>query len=724
MEQQAADLSAKLLATENLSVIRARTGTASFDIETRVLTIPMWKNMTPQIEEMLVGHEVGHALYTGEQYFKPIEANPKIKSYLNVLEDVRIEKLIKRKYPGMRKRMSEGYRQLNDRDFFGTKQIQDFDQLLLIDKINLYYKAGFQCGVKFTPEEKIFVNRAERCETVDEVIKLAEDVWEYSKQKAEEEKEQKKNRAKSKPPEDDEDEEDHEQQPSDSEDSDESEETPDESEEETNTDPTPETNGNSSQDEEIDLESKTERAFKQNLDGSSDNGTEFVYWKFDKKYFNDPLIPFTTILNETKTPEEWAKVPPSNNIYQNSYRNITPEQLAQIEQDQLRDYEKFKIESARTVNYLVKEFEMKKSAQLHKRAQISKSGSLDMKKIYAYKLQDDLFKRVQSLPEGKNHGMLMLLDWSGSMSSVLIDTIKQVINLAMFCRRIQIPFRVLAFTSDYHNKHVDGLAHNAYIKSMMETPGMLNSNSNFHLLELFSDKMSNSEFNSMCRRSLHYKFTWNKGYSISGTPLNEALVWVYHNIGDYIKQCNIEKMTMITLTDGDGSALNGWKRGIADQRSEVVNNAYRTIRQRHFVKDEVTQKTYEINKYGGVQTTAILQMIKDRYNCAVVGFYICDTGRRSLRSALASNLPSFKGSVEETIDSWKDKFRDDGFVSLSNTGRDELFLIAQTSTKITEGELEVTSDMRANTVAKNFTKYMNVKRTSRVLLNRFVALIA
>jgi len=188
MEMRASDLSARLLATENLSVVRARTRTASFDIKSRVLTLPMWKEMTPDIEDMLIGHEVGHALYTTEEYMTPIEQNPKLKGYLNILEDVRIEKLIKRKYPGLRKRMSDGYKQLNERDFFGVRALQSLDTLLLIDRINLYFKAGYFCGVKFSPQEKLFVERAERTETIEDVIALANDVYEYSKKDVEERK--------------------------------------------------------------------------------------------------------------------------------------------------------------------------------------------------------------------------------------------------------------------------------------------------------------------------------------------------------------------------------------------------------------------------------------------------------------------------------------------------------------------------------------------------------
>jgi len=160
MEIKSSDISARLLATENLSITRANSSTASFDIKNRLLTIPLWKDMTPQIEDMLIAHEVGHALYTGIEYMDPIKKNLKLKSYINVLEDVRIEKLIKRKYPGLRKSMNDGYKQLIEKDFFGIKQIQSLDELLLIDKINLYYKVGFSSGVSFTPEEKVFVDWA------------------------------------------------------------------------------------------------------------------------------------------------------------------------------------------------------------------------------------------------------------------------------------------------------------------------------------------------------------------------------------------------------------------------------------------------------------------------------------------------------------------------------------------------------------------------------------
>jgi hypothetical protein len=721
MEMKASDLSARLLATENLSVVRARARTASFDIKSRVLTLPMWKDMTPEIEDMLIGHEVGHALYTLDQYMEPLKENPKMMSYMNILEDVRIEKLIKRKYPGLRKRMNEGYKQLNDRDFFGTKQVQDFDTLLLIDKINLYFKAGFSCGVTFTPDEKVFVNRAERTETVEDVIELANDVYAYSKQQAEE----RKQRMQAENPQDLEDEEDEDpiMGDFDIEHDDEFDEMDDEGLQETSKGGS--TKQNDDQSEDHDLESKTERVFRDKLDDLADESTEYTYWKFDTEYFEDPVIGYKRVLNETKSPDQWEN---ESRNYTTRYMN--EEQLAAYHAAQTKDYEQFKTESTRTVNYLVKEFEMKKSAQLNKRAMVSKVGSLDMKKIYAYKLKDDLFKRVTSLPQGKNHGMILLVDWSGSMDSVLQDTLKQVINLAMFCNRVQIPYRVFAFTTDYNERATTSMEtiekHRAWIRAKIESgENILATSEKFNLLELFSNKMSKVEFTSMCKRVLDYRFRWNEKYNTGGTPLNEALVHVYNTLGQYIKNNSIEKTTFITLTDGEGGSLGTYgHKYLDDSRTEVVDGVYKRIKSKHFIRDDVTQKTYELKRDARFQTETILRMIKDRYNISSVGFHICENRRRDLSGALHSNLPSFQGDSFAVIETWRKDFRSQGFASVKNTGRDDLFIIPNSSTKIDEGDLKIDGDANAKVIAKNFGKYLNVKKTSRVLLNRFVALVA
>ena len=101
---------AKLLATENVTVEHGNYSTASFDVKNRVLRLPIWKEMSGNLYDLLVLHEVGHALFTPEEGMHDAKGHGKgFKSFLNVVEDARIERKIKVKYPGGRRSFIEGY---------------------------------------------------------------------------------------------------------------------------------------------------------------------------------------------------------------------------------------------------------------------------------------------------------------------------------------------------------------------------------------------------------------------------------------------------------------------------------------------------------------------------------------------------------------------------------------------------------------------------------------
>ena len=54
---------AKLLATENITIQHNKVSTASFDVKTRELVIPIMKEMSKDIQDLMTLHEVGHALF-------------------------------------------------------------------------------------------------------------------------------------------------------------------------------------------------------------------------------------------------------------------------------------------------------------------------------------------------------------------------------------------------------------------------------------------------------------------------------------------------------------------------------------------------------------------------------------------------------------------------------------------------------------------------------------
>jgi len=458
------------------------------------------------------------------------------------------------------------------------------------------------------------------------------------------------------------------------------------------------------EDVEKEVEATTEKTFSEKLEELADGKTEYNYFTLDENHFIDPVVSYKTIIEETKIIDE--------------------EMFSSSDKKAL---EQFKVESGRVVNYLIKEFEMRKSAQLYKRAQTSKIGSLDMGKVWSYKLNDDLFKRVTMIPKGKNHGMIFLLDWSGSMQYVIDDTMQQVINLAMFCQRAQIPYQVFAFTTQYDIFKGEYEREKLRAKQLevMSKENVLGNavNSSFGLLELFSSKMSNMEFNTMVRRTFrsHYLMRCD-GYEMGGTPLNESLSYLLGYLPKFAKSHNVEKMSLITLTDGEGGSLPvSSGRYLEDRKYDY--NTHTTVQVKNFLKDPVTKKDYPITRMGTTQTEALLRMMKDRFDVKTVGFYICRNARRELSCAIENNLAGVKSS-DQMIESIRREFRESGFASIKNTGRDDLFIVPQNRLSVDEGELVVDEKQNARQIARMFTKQMSGRKTSRVLLNQFIGYIA
>ena len=175
---------ARLLATENLIVEHRKVSTASFDVDRRVLTLPNWDKASSVVYDMLVGHEVGHALFTPNEDWTAEHDCP--RDFVNVIEDARIEKLMKRKYPGLRKSFAGGYKELNDKDFFGIEG-EDFNTFSLIDRINLHFKVGASAMIPFETDERQFLPRIDECETFEEALQIAVDIFEYSKKEKQQE---------------------------------------------------------------------------------------------------------------------------------------------------------------------------------------------------------------------------------------------------------------------------------------------------------------------------------------------------------------------------------------------------------------------------------------------------------------------------------------------------------------------------------------------------------
>ena len=167
------DQLANLLATENVTVQHSvRANTASFDLKNRVLTLPILKYRDGDVVDMMQGHEVGHALYTDEvKWMAAVKEEGVHKQILNVVEDARIEKKIKRKYPGIVKNFVSGYTTLYQNGFFVEQAAYPSD-LHLVDRINLHYKLGFTAAIPFDESEEWAIDAIDKVETFEDAVRV------------------------------------------------------------------------------------------------------------------------------------------------------------------------------------------------------------------------------------------------------------------------------------------------------------------------------------------------------------------------------------------------------------------------------------------------------------------------------------------------------------------------------------------------------------------------
>ncbi len=416
---------AKLLATEDLIVEHKKVETAQFNVHTRVLTLPMWEKASNIVYDLLVGHEVGHALYTpDEDWIEKVKVPPQ---FVNIVEDARIEKLMKRRYPGLAKTFFNGYKELAEDDFF---QIADekIDEMNLADRVNLWFKIGNFTDILIERgEETEIINQIADTETFPEVLIAAEALYKYCKQKQQEETKIQLDSLES-------------QQSgfnqpasdfSDQQEGENDQEQPGETDSyggtaEQQKRPNVPVGGEKDEEPEVKTMDNLEEALKELVNR---DGYENVYLELPQLDLKKIVVPNAEIHNRCR--DEW-----SNFIEGMGYQK---ELIFEIPDAQ---FNQFKRSAQKEVNYLVKEFECRKAADSYSRASTARTGVLDCSKLHTYKYNEDLFRKVTTLADGKNHGLVFVLDWSGSMCDVMLDTVKQLFNLVWFCKKVAIPFEV------------------------------------------------------------------------------------------------------------------------------------------------------------------------------------------------------------------------------------------------------------------------------------------
>jgi len=714
---------AKLLATEDLVVEHKKVETAEFNVQTRVLTLPVWEKASNGVYDSLVAHEVGHALYTPDIDWRETHNIP--HAFVNIVEDARIEKLMKRRYAGLSKTFYYGYQELNDNDFFEINGV-DIDKMNLADRINLYFKIGNYVDVNFSLLESRFIKKIENCETFDEVLDIADEIYNYCKDELEDTKQQLNASI-------DINEEDQNGESFDSGINDDS-------------------NDQDSEDGEVDIDHQP-----------TVSGDGPVLEDFEKEYDNnvggetcdeEPEVSTLKSLEESlkklvgnNAPSSYVELPkvdldkvivPNSSIYKiidQTWEDNIDYAKKMYGDSPLFDedifetvdtmFNKFKKSAQKEVNYLVKEFECKKAADSYARATTSRTGVLDCSKLHNYKYSEDIFKKVTTLADGKNHGLVFILDWSGSMHNVMLDTLKQLYNLLWFCKKVQIPFDVYAFTSEFPYGEMD--ENGVRLPACEEVDGQIHIPHWFSLMHLFTGDMKGNELEKQMKDIFRVVCSMDQNtftcyappscMRYSGTPLNETLICLHQILPKFKKEKGLQKVQCIILTDGEAQPLKVYKKV---QRPWEDEPFLGTVHCNHnsFLRDRKTGHTYSLDVEWYGTTDVLLKNLK--HNFSDVNFIGIRLLPNRDSGSFIRRYCGYNGSLlEKTISSW----RKNKSFTIKTSGYDSYFGLSASALS-NDDEFQVQTDATKAQIKRAFVKSLKGKKMNKKILGEFIELVA
>ena len=695
----------KLLAKENISIRHGNYQTPWFDIKNRVLGLPLWKDMGKDVYDLFVGHEVGHALETPYEgwHDSPEKLVGCPRSYINVVEDARIERKVKSRYPGLVGPFSRAYAKLFDDNFFGTDDI-DMSSLRIIDKINLQAKVGAHVELEFNDEEQVFMDRANTTEDFQEVLDLVKDIVAYDKSLEEDKDEEEDNNDdQTEEPNDDSEENDSEGYDGGDEESEEetdapgsSDEEDEQAEEDLDEDQAPTKGSEGSV-------SITDEAFRSNesslLDIDEDGRQILAVEDISKEVKKDIVIPY-------------AELKAQRQLRRDTMNLHVVAEVNSLEQQ----FPKYMKDVKRSVGIAVKEFEMRKAATQWAKATTAKTGVIDVNKLYSYKTSEDIFKQTTRLHDAKSHGMIMLIDYSGSMYESLPKVLEQLIHLVLFCKQVNIPFDVYAFTTtnqklNYYDLHNRGLL----FDGDMDLDDLA-------MPMLTSSKLKKADFiDSIKALYLRAKGSYYVAREVAApcedfgsTPLNQALVMAHSLIKEFKGKNAVEKMNLVVLSDGDANRIQAFRDGGLEDNKVETRGMFKGINMRIDGKMVKAENTNNV-------TQALLENINKRYNTSTIGFFMADDNRM------------FNHKIAQ-IHGWDDSHRNEAnkeyrknkcVVRKSALGYDEFYLIkGGNKLAVEDDEFGVTSDQTKNQMANAFKKYSKSKKQNKVLMTTFGRIVA
>lgn len=796
---------ANLMARENITVqVIDGLDTAKFNPSTRILQVPNWTGLTVEQCDLLMSHEVGHALFT-DATLDYTGIKPGLFSYLNIIEDARIERRLKGAFPGLAPTFYKGYREFhaNGPILKGTTTALyhpktgaeiKIASMKLIDRINLHYKIGAFVTVPFTATERAWIAKIDKASSTAECLEIARALYQEQKEQDQQSqnpsntdqapsKDQKQNPKPSQPENADQSDEakasqnadqadeSDDQNDSDSTESSDSDSTDDQQDGQDGSGSDDQDGAESDDQQDGNSDSTDDQDGDEDADGgadptaATDTDTQNALRDIANKPRADqrtvqhlvyPVFPETEIAKRTVTAKQFTE----EATVALTAANVPESDLDALEADWASKF-------MPTVKHMALEFERRKTARNLQHATTGKSGKLELTKLASYRFTDDLFKRVTVVPNGKSHGVVVLIDGSGSMSGQFGTVLDQTLMFAHFAFQVGIPFEAYMFSDSVrYDEHQSRKAQDRCLKNFGKN--VLTFSENAHLVCLINTTTDRASFKRNVRILLavrsHYlgfegrvsdqvRYARIPNVDLCGTPLYTGILLAERHLARMKQTQKLDKTTFFLLTDGEDTDGLWYATDTLSYGNYSYHTGFDQNNGAFILRDAVTKRNHSyVNPskyYGPVQPTnanltVLLDVLKDRHQTRTV-FIFLQEGRRSYysrrgygRTNATATTDGFTTLVrarkhddaakafnaEKIVDTLK---TDGQFVLPTDLAVADLAIILPSGKlELTENEFEKldTTNMSQRKIAQAFTKAACKAVSNRKFVNTIVPHLA
>ena len=311
--------------------------------------------------------------------------------------------------------------------------------------------------------------------------------------------------------------------------------------------------------------------------------------------------------------------------------HVTPEADAALKDA----YKKFATQTSMVIaQRMSADYVRKKKAFEASKTQYRKTGSLDMSRLASYLTSDDIFTSKSITKEGKSHGLVITLDWSGSMRNSVLKMAIQALITCKFAKAAGIEFQLSIFTdndSAYSGRNS--------LNGLSQTLLLDNTNSYSDMNEVFYHMCAYHHIGDTRSFTHQYSHMLRDTFRMSGTPLAQSQMMSYIEATRMRSNRGLQNVSIMYITDGDGANL--W----ADSGS--ANHIVCPFTKRRY--------EYQKDKYNGYYrnpTPVINRMIRDA-GFKTFNIYVYDSGNNQIEHYVSSNNPGLKTSdfVNERFES-------------------------------------------------------------------------